>query len=267
MGLLGNISSMLHFGHIENLKNQEFSKNSTELNKKDKSNAYEYVSNNALAPKIKTAPLDDRSFRTLAIGGFAKFIKTYLCEDVIDYALENNPNIKAILDEYNLPCKYNLENVSSIIMSHLIPCAKTAQRIYLNLGHSKNEDDYVYLTQAALLHDIGKVFIPEEILNKNGKLNAKEREIIELHNKLSFEILKTTNLSSKVVFLALEHHDYEKNVKRTQENQALTVADIYCALREKRPYKKALNDICAKTILYDMATSGKFDTKYISYIS
>lgn len=260
MSLLHDLGNMLHkkqLSFFEENSNSEF-----------KNNIFNFGFNKtALAPKQKTAPLDDSSFKVLHVGNFAKFIKTYVSKATIEFALENNPNIKAILNEYNLPHTYELENVYSIIMSHLIPCAKVAQKIYLNLGHSKTDDNYVYLTQAALLHDIGKVFIPSSILNKNGKLNAKEREIIELHNKLSFEILKTTDLNSKVIFLALEHHDYEKRVKRTQENQALTVADVYCALREKRPYKKALNDICAKTILYDMGTSGKFDTKYISYIS
>jgi HD-GYP domain-containing protein (c-di-GMP phosphodiesterase class II) len=81
------------------------------------------------------------------------------------------------------------------------------------------ENGYLYLTQAALLHDIGKVFIPSEILNKKGKLTPKEREIVQLHNRLSYEILKTTDLNPKVAQLAYEHHDYEKQVKRTEENQ------------------------------------------------
>ena len=114
------------------------------------------------------------------------------------------------------------------------------------------------------MHDIGKVFIPSEILNKKGKLTPKEREIIELHNRLSYEIIKTTNLNPKVAQFALEHHNYSKKVKPTQENQALTIADVYCALREARPYKKPYSDIAAKTILYDMGAKGQLDSRYIS---
>lgn len=196
-----------------------------------------------------------------------KFIGKYVNKATIDYAIKVNPSIKRILDENGLSLNYNLENVTSIVMSHLIPTANTAQKIYVKAGHAKSEESYLHLTQAALLHDIGKIFIPSEILNKRGKLSLKERSIIELHNKLSYEILKTTDLNPKVAKLALEHHDYDKNVKRNQENQSLTVADVYCALRELRPYKKPINDLGAKTILYDMGANGKLDVRFINYIN
>ncbi len=206
------------------------------------------------------------SINELALNQPIKFILKYLNQETIDRALRVNPNIGQILKENHLGLNYNLNNVKSIIMSHLIPTSKVAKSIYLKLGHKKTEDSYIYLVQGALLHDIGKIFIPEEILNKKGKLTKKERSIIELHNRLSYEILKTTDLNPAVIKLALEHHDYDKNIKRTQENQTLTVADVYCALREARPYKKPINFIGAKTILYDMAAKGQFDISYISYI-
>ena len=202
----------------------------------------------------------------LALKEPEKFIALYVNPMVIEEAIMRNPNIERILKENNLPLDYNIDNVTSIINSHLIPTARQAQKIYRNLGHSTSEKNYAYLTQAALLHDIGKAFIPSEILNKNGRLTSKEREIVELHNKLSYEVLKTTRLHPKVAQFALEHHDYERNVERSDENQSLTVADIYCALKEDRPYKKPLNEIATRTILYDMGTNGKFDAKYINYL-
>lgn len=203
----------------------------------------------------------------LAISQPVRFIKKYVNEETIKNAIRQNPNILRILEENKLDTKFNPENVDSIAMSHLIPTSKTAQRVYCNMGHTKDEETYLYLTQAALLHDIGKGFIPSEILNKKGKLTPKERSIIELHNRLSYEILKTTDLNPKVAQLAWEHHDYDKNVKRNHENQALTISDVYCALKEHRPYKKPLSDLHAKTILYDMGTKGHFDTRYINCLS
>lgn len=200
----------------------------------------------------------------IALTSPIRFIGKYANPYVIKNAIEINPNIRRILEENNLPVEFNIQNFNSIIMSHLIPTAKTAQKIYLNMGHKKEEIDYLRLTQAALLHDIGKVFIPSEILNKKGKLNPKEREIIELHNQLSYEIIKTTDLNHKVAQFALEHHNYSKKVKSNHENQALTIADVYCALREARSYKKPYSDITAKTILYDMGTKGQLDSRYIS---
>lgn len=200
----------------------------------------------------------------LALNNPVRFINKYANSAVINKALETNPNIKRILEDYNLPVSFEIQNITSIMMSHLIPTAKITQKIYIKMGHKKEQSDYLRLTQAALLHDIGKAFIPSEILNKKGKLNPKERKIVELHNQLSYEILKTTNLHFNVAKLALEHHNYAKNVKPTQENQALTIADIYCALREKRSYKKSYSDITAKTILYDMGAKGELDSRYIS---
>lgn len=198
---------------------------------------------------------------------YLSFIQRYANIISLTNAINKNPNIKRILEENGLECNLQIENLNSIIDSHLIPCAQTVGIMYKKLGHKKDEQDYQNLIQAALLHDIGKVFIPKEILNKKGRLSKAEREIVELHNKLSYEILKTTDLDPKVAQLALEHHDYEGNITRSVENQLLTIADCYCALRENRPYKKAMNDIAAKTILYDMGTKGNFDTRYINYIN
>lgn len=198
---------------------------------------------------------------------YLSFIQRYANIISLTNAINKNPNIKRILEENGLECNLQIENLNSIIDSHLIPCAQTVGMMYKKLGHKKDEQNYQNLIQAALLHDIGKVFIPKEILNKKGRLTKAEREIVELHNKLSYEILKTTDLDPKVAQLALEHHDYEGNITRSVENQLLTIADCYCALRENRPYKKAMNDIAAKTILYDMGTKGNFDTRYINYIN
>lgn len=205
--------------------------------------------------------------KDLAYSNPVKFILLFLNKEVIQNALEQNPRIAEILDENKLSIEFDIENVNSIIMSHLIPTARTAQKMYCAMGCSKDEQNSVHLYQAALLHDIGKVFIPKEILFKKGKLNFKERAIIELHNILSYEILKTTDLHPDVAKLALEHHNYEKKNVKTRENQTLMIADVYCALREIRSYKKAINDTCAKAILYDMGADGKLDSRYIYYLN
>lgn len=218
--------------------------------------------------------LADRKYATevvvpdseLALNQPVRFIKKYVNSKTIENALQQNPKIAKILKENGLSENFNIQNVDSIIMSHLIPTSKVAQKIYTKMGHSYSETEFQYLVQAALLHDIGKCFIPSEILNKRGKLTPRERSIIQLHNQLSYEILKTTDLNPKVAQLALEHHDYDKKLKRSHENQALTIADVYCALKEDRPYKKALSDLCAKTVLYDMGTKGSFDTRYINLV-
>ena len=202
----------------------------------------------------------------LAFKNPEQFINMYSNPMIIENALDANPNIAKILEENGLPVDYYLQNITSITNSHLIPTANKALEIYKNLGHEISEDNCLYLMEAALLHDIGKVFIPPEILNKEGKLTPKERQILELHNKLSYEILTTTNLNPKVARLAYEHHNYGNNVKPNDENQALTMADIYSALQEERPYKEAYSDTTTRAIMYDAGNKGKFDLRYMPYL-
>lgn len=253
MGLFNHVSVFLHKNLQKNIKLY------------DSALAYDTKAN-VLIEKNAPVSIPLTKDNELALHYPAQFIYKYLNSAVIDKAIKLNPNIKKILKENNLTLAYNLNNVNSIIMSHLIPTAKKAQMIYLNIGYSPTDIKYLYLTEAALLHDIGKIFIPSEILNKKGRLTFKERQIVELHNILSYEILKTTSLDKKVIELTLEHHNYSKKVKANDENQALTLADIYCALKEKRPYKNPINDLSARAILYDMATKGSFDIKYMPYL-
>lgn len=239
-------------------------------NKTKEKNSINKLNRIALAREaFKHEFLSDSQFSPddlLALNNPVQFIYKYLNQDVIDNAIKTNPEITRLVNDNKLSIKYNLNNVSSIVASHLLPCARMVHRIYFNINKQPLFDDYICLIQAALLHDIGKIFIPEKILFKAGKLSLKERQIIELHNRLSYEILKTTKLKLQVAQLAWEHHDYDNCFKRTPENQALMIADIYSALREARPYKRALNDIAAKTILYDMGANGKFDSGYINYL-
>ena len=60
--------------------------------------------------------------------------------------------------------------------------------------------------QAAMFHDFGKVLIPDKVLNKKGALNDKEREIMNIHSELGFELLKTQNISPKALELIKYHH-------------------------------------------------------------
>ena len=236
-----------------------------------KSVKIEYSTNAILKSKISqnafnNTPTKKDKVNSLALCNPVQFIYKYLNNDVIDNALYGNLNIQNLLNNNHLSYKYRLNNVSSIIASHLVPSARVAHKMYGNLNTQTNVEDGIYLVEAALLHDIGKIFIPENILNKTGKLTSKERRIVELHNKFSYEILKTTSLKPQVARLTLEHHNYDNCFKRTTLNQVLMIADIYCALREVRPYKKALSDLSAKTILYDMGTKGMFDAGYIKYL-
>ena len=245
---------------------KDASDNSVKNNNKYISNALSQISLSRNAFKSNFIFNDKNAPECLALSNPIQFIYKYLNNATIDRAMKLNTSIVRLLDDYNLSYGYNLDNVSSIIASHLVPTARMAHRMFYNINKTTSFDDYITLIQASLLHDIGKIFIPKNILNKKSKLTPSERQIVELHNRFSYEILKTTNLKPQVAHLAWEHHNYDNCFKKTLLNQTLMIADIYCALREVRPYKKAHSDIAAKIILYDMGASGKFDVSYIRYL-
>ena len=104
---------------------------------------------------------------------------------------------------------------------------------------------------AALLHDVGKIQIPEEILQKKGALDSGEREIMESHSiNGARQLMKIKDLPRLALIVALEHHlkydggGYPHVKGKWQTNivsQIVSIADVFDALRTKRPYREAMS--------------------------
>lgn len=103
---------------------------------------------------------------------------------------------------------------------------------------------------ASLLHDVGKVFIPEEILNKPGKLSQDERKIIETHTvKGARYLMGIEGIPKLAVLSAMEHHlkydgsgypSIKGGWRPNIVSQLISVADVFDAMRSKRSYQGAL---------------------------
>lgn len=193
-----------------------------------------------------------------------KLVSKYASKDFLQKAVANNPKIKQMLAEHNLEVKISPENVTEITKSHLLPTMYYAKEIMDKSGEYFTPDDYEKMTQAALLHDIGKALIPSEILNKKGALSKEEREIVQLHNELGYEILKSSNLSPKVLSMVKNHHDYGQPHVKNSLTQILTVADIYSALKENRSYKQAMSNEDAFNILEKISSNGEVEKLYVN---
>lgn len=123
------------------------------------------------------------------------------------------------------------------------------------------------LKYAAYLHDIGKLFIPSEILNKYGELTEREFSLIKEHVIKSYEIVKEINLPEPTHKIILQHHErvngsgYPNKLKDGDillEAKILAVADVIDAMLSNRPYRPPLDKervkdelIKNKGILYD----------------
>lgn len=113
---------------------------------------------------------------------------------------------------------------------------------------SKEELENVRI--AALLHDIGKIGIPETILNKPGRLSSEEFEVIKSHPRKGVNILKEVEFLQNFIPIILHHHErfdgqgYPSKLMGTQiplSARILAIADTYDAMTSDRPYRKALS--------------------------
>ncbi|MFS0557463.1 HD-GYP domain-containing protein [Brevibacillus sp. 179-C9.3 HS] len=107
------------------------------------------------------------------------------------------------------------------------------------------------LFYGGLLHDVGKIGVPEHILNKQGQLSHTDFEIVKHHSQIGYEILDVSIFKEKEInLMALYHHErvngngYPSGLKGEQIPQMariMAVADVYDAMTTKRSYRPALS--------------------------
>lgn len=110
------------------------------------------------------------------------------------------------------------------------------------------EDQIDEIRLAALVHDLGKISVPAEILNKPGRLSPHEFDLIKDHPRVGYEILKTIDFPWPVAEIVYQHHEridgsgYPRGLKDGQIHpmaRILAVADVVEAMLSHRPYRSA----------------------------
>lgn len=130
--------------------------------------------------------------------------------------------------------------------NHTIRVAELSFRFgqLLNLSEETNEQLY----QGGMLHDIGKIGVPDNILNKPGRLSDKEFKIIQTHTDIGKEICEPLNSMKSIVDIVYLHHEkfngkgYPLGLKGDAipvTAQIVSIVDVYDALVSDRPYRKA----------------------------
>ncbi len=106
------------------------------------------------------------------------------------------------------------------------------------------------LEMGCLIHDIGKISVPTDILNRSGPLSTAEFEIIKTHPKIGFDIVQAIEFPPEINEMILQHHEkldgsgYPNGLSGeeiSKYSRILTVADIVDAIISNRPYRPALN--------------------------
>lgn len=161
----------------------------------------------------------------------------------------------------------------SSVLGQRDPFTQNHQRIVTKLActiarYMNLPDDIIEgLRLAGLLHDIGKISVPTEILSKPGRLTDVEYRIVKTHVQIAYDILKKIDFPWPIAYIVLQHHErlngsgYPQGLKAGEillEAKILAVADVIEAMSSHRPYRPApgLNKALAeikknKGVLYE----------------
>ena len=167
-----------------------------------------------------------------------------------------------------------IEAKDGVTSSHIHRVQHYAMGLANALG-IKDEETIKSIQAAALLHDTGKLAVPERILNKPGKLTDAEFETMKLHVDVGADILSSIDFPYPVVPIVRAHHEnwdgtgYPRGLRGTEipiGARILSVVDCYDALTSDRPYRAAMSDEEALAIvrarrgtMYDPAVVDMFE--------
>ena len=166
--------------------------------------------------------------------------------------------LKVIAKTLGMKNEYTEKHSKSILLLSV----ETAKKLSFSM---QQLEDIEYGT---ILHDIGKIAIPDNILNKPDKLTSEEFDVMKKHSLIGYELLK--DVFEPISLIIRDHHEkidgsgYPNGIKNVNpEAQIVACADIYDALTSKRPYK---NEISHEKAIDIMKTdlNGKIENKILT---
>lgn len=208
-----------------------------------------------VAKTLNSLVLSDLNFATNVYPKLLSQVKEFF-EEVFN----NKLNIDVLKRVTESVCENTLKNPIFVInlskyttsneylYNHSLNLAFLANTIGRRLGY--NEEKITELTMAAFLHDIGKVFIDQDILNKKGKLTDKEFVEIKKHPILGYKYLMSVGgFSESILLCVLEHHEkangegYPRGLKSDQISyfaKIIGIIDAYDAITNDTCYRNAI---------------------------
>lgn len=181
----------------------------------------------------------------------------------------------------------SLEDSNSIIMTianaveakdmvtngHVNRVAYWSQKIGERLALSS--DELELLKKGATLHDIGKIGIPDSVLNKPGALTKEEFEIMKTHTIIGENIIKSLKSFNDIKSMIRHHHEklngsgYPDSLKESEIDlftRIVAIVDIYDALTMDRPYRKAMSVEQAFSIMEEDVKNGLLDSSIVEIL-
>ena len=183
-------------------------------------------------------------------------------------AEERRNQVEKLSEEVMRTLANTIDATDPYTNGHSLRVAKYSKEIAKRAGMSKAEQKEVY--QMALLHDIGKIGVPDEIINKDTRLTDEEYAAIRKHPAIGSDILKTIEEIPDIMIGARWHHErydgrgYPDGLAGTEIPEIariIGVADAYDAMTSKRSYRNILSqDVVRGEILRGKGT--QFDPFY-----
>ncbi|GAB6038448.1 HD domain-containing protein [Fundidesulfovibrio butyratiphilus] len=269
-------------GHVpERLKSRLCDNEVTELylEHKDKRDYEQYVREN-LSDLLQdeTIPLDDRSKVLYDYSGTVA-ARLFLHDEQSPPGQETLERVQQIVDSTLSYVSRNAGAVQSLgkllshnykTFSHCVNVSVYTVALLVRMGQERS------LVRAAgvgaFLHDIGKVRVPNSILDKPGPLTPEERQIIEGHPVSGMLMCQHMSLEKASMDCVVFHHEkldgsgYPANARNLGLHvRAVAVADIYDALTSQRSYSKAMTSFEAMRIILKEVEAGRLDREVCTH--
>ena len=137
------------------------------------------------------------------------------------------------------------------------------------------EDRIELARLAALVHDVGKIGVRDDVLLKPGELSEEERQAVQQHPTVAADILRPIHGASKIADIVVAHHEcpdgsgYPSGLSGEaipMEARIVRVADVYASLVERRPYKNAMDSDSVLNLL-SQGAGTKFDVESVKALT
>lgn len=166
-----------------------------------------------------------------------------------------------------------IDNRSKFTYRHSVGIAELVKKITKEMNCDSEIINKMYI--AALLHDIGKLVVDNDIIEKNGKLTSEERFEINKHTYYTRWILEQIDGFEEITEYASNHHEklngngYPLKLKGDEIGileRIMSICDVYQALTEERPYRENISIDKVWDIIYKMGNNNELDTELIIQI-
>lgn len=221
-------------------------------------------SNNQTAQSMTVTIIKDKAlyeqnwFRALCVLGLMFLVSAavtlYFHQKTVKLTREKE-KIKELVREMTVVFAKCIDMKDHYTNGHSARVAKYSVMLARQMGKSKEEVDDI--RNIALLHDIGKISIPDNILNKPGRLTDEEFSVMRSHSQRGYDILREITIAPDLAIGAGFHHErldgrgYPRGLKGTEIPEIariIAVADTFDAMYSTRPYRKKmrLRDVVAE---------------------